>query len=171
MPLTKWGKKRELLKKAQEFLAECCIHLGLPPKSFSKSARRFIMIRAWRDEDALRRAVYGAALCASDGDIMAGHFGPSARRDLPEYLNTQVHEMAIDEIMREKIAQFYTKLGPHEVEGVYKAVMDQVERPLVEETLTLVKGNQLRAARILGINRNTLSKKIRVYNIASRGTQ
>lgn len=170
MALTRWGKKREALNKAEDYLVECCKHLGLKSKKFSKSAKRWIVMRRWNDDDqSLRRAVYGAAIAASDGEIAAGHFCPCSRRDLPEFLQVQVHELAIDEIMREKITQFYTKLGPHEVEGVYKAVMEQVEKPLVEETLSLVKGNQFRAARILGINRNTLSRKIKSHNIASRG--
>jgi two-component system, NtrC family, nitrogen regulation response regulator GlnG len=39
-------------------------------------------------------------------------------------------------------------------------VIERVERPLIELTLKKTKGNQIRAAQILGINRNTLRKKI-----------
>lgn len=171
MAITRWGRKREALTKAEEFLKECCQHLSLTPKVFSKSAKKWIITRRWDDLDnSLRRAVYGAALACSDGEITAGHFAPCVRRDHPEFLKTQVHELAIDEIVREKMTQFFTKVGRHEVEGVYKAVMDNVEKPLVEQALEHVKGNQLKAARILGINRNTLSRKIRSYNIVGRGS-
>ncbi len=170
MPITKWGKKRETLKKAEDYLRECCLHLGLEPKAFSKSARRYIITRRWKDDGrALRRAVYGAALNSSDGEVTAGHFAPYSRRDRHEFLDVQAHEMALDELMREKLTHFYTRLGNHDVEGVYKVVMDQVEKPLMEETLTHVRGNKLKAARILGINRNTLSRKIRTYNIMGPG--
>jgi two-component system nitrogen regulation response regulator GlnG len=39
-------------------------------------------------------------------------------------------------------------------------VIERVERPLIELTLKATRGNQIRAAQILGINRNTLRKKI-----------
>jgi two-component system nitrogen regulation response regulator GlnG len=44
--------------------------------------------------------------------------------------------------------------------GLYHRCMPLVERPLIETTLRAVGGNQIKAARILGINRNTLRKKI-----------
>ena len=169
MPFTKWGRNREVLGKAEEYLSECCDHLKLKPKTFSKTAKKWIVTRHWDDLDAtLRPTVYGAAIATSSDEISAGHFTPCARRDHPEFVKTQMHELAIDDIVREKMTQFFTKMGRHDVEGVYKAVIDKIERPLVEETLAHVRGNQLKAARILGINRNTLSRKIRSYNISTR---
>ena len=44
-------------------------------------------------------------------------------------------------------------------------VIAEVEKPLLEVVLKRTGGNQLRAARILGINRNTLRKKIRELDI------
>lgn len=170
MALTRWGKKRETLQVAEHYLNECCEHLGLSPKEFSKSARRFIVTRRWPDEEnILRQAVYGAAISSSNSEVTAGHFAPYSRRDRHEFVKVQTHELALDELMREKITHFYTKLGKHDVEGVYKTIMDQVERPLMQETLTHVGGNKLKAARILGINRNTLARKIRAHNLVSTG--
>ena len=44
--------------------------------------------------------------------------------------------------------------------GLYDRIVHEVERPLIVKTLNLVRGNQLKAAELLGINRNTLRKKI-----------
>jgi len=44
---------------------------------------------------------------------------------------------------------------------VYRDVVALVERPLIEHALRLTGGNQLRAARLLGLNRNTLRKRCR----------
>jgi two-component system nitrogen regulation response regulator GlnG len=44
--------------------------------------------------------------------------------------------------------------------GVYARLLPMIEKPLIEVTLEAVGGNQLRAAEVLGINRNTLRKKI-----------
>ncbi|NBX85675.1 MAG: hypothetical protein EBQ80_00290 [Proteobacteria bacterium] len=49
--------------------------------------------------------------------------------------------------------------------GMYIKVISQVEKPLIEHVLRYVRCNQVRAASILGINRNTLRKKIQSLNI------
>jgi two-component system nitrogen regulation response regulator GlnG len=49
--------------------------------------------------------------------------------------------------------------------GLYDRVMSEVEKVLIKKTLTHVDGVQIKASRILGINRNTLRKKIKDLNI------
>ena len=49
--------------------------------------------------------------------------------------------------------------------GLYQRVLKEVERPLITLTLQATRGNQIRAAEVLGLNRNTLRKKIRDLNI------
>jgi|GEM_PF-889385 len=54
----------------------------------------------------------------------------------------------------------------HEKEGkLYKFLLNVVEKPLIENVLRKTEGNQIKAAKILGINRNTLHTKIRKLNI------
>jgi len=49
--------------------------------------------------------------------------------------------------------------------GLYQRVLKEVERPLITLTLQATRGNQIRAAEVLGLNRNTLRKKIRDLDI------
>ncbi|MBI1175627.1 MAG: Fis family transcriptional regulator [Sideroxydans sp.] len=49
--------------------------------------------------------------------------------------------------------------------AVYDMVMNCVEKPLIETVLCHTGGNQTRAAELLGLNRNTLRKKIQAYGI------
>lgn len=49
--------------------------------------------------------------------------------------------------------------------GVYDRILAEIERPLIEQCLEVCKGNQIKAAELMGINRNTLRKKIRDLNI------
>ena len=49
--------------------------------------------------------------------------------------------------------------------GLYGRVLPLMEKPLIEMTLRATGGNQIRAASVLGINRNTLRKKIRALGI------
>ncbi len=51
---------------------------------------------------------------------------------------------------------------------LYRSVIRSIEKPLIEKTLESTKGNQLKAARILGINRNTIRSKIRKLDIDTR---
>ena len=51
---------------------------------------------------------------------------------------------------------------------LYKSILAQVEKPLLESILQRTRGNQLETARILGINRNTLRTKIRKLGIGAK---
>ena len=52
--------------------------------------------------------------------------------------------------------------------GLYERLLPHLERPLIEQTLQATSGNQIKAAEILGLNRNTLRKKIRLLGIATK---
>jgi two-component system nitrogen regulation response regulator GlnG len=49
--------------------------------------------------------------------------------------------------------------------GLYNRVLREIERPLIELSLAATRGNQIQAAKLLGLNRNTLRKKIRELDI------
>ena len=51
--------------------------------------------------------------------------------------------------------------------GLYERILREVERPLITLALGATGGNQSRTADLLGVNRNTLRKKIRQLNIAN----
>jgi two-component system nitrogen regulation response regulator GlnG len=50
--------------------------------------------------------------------------------------------------------------------GLYDRVLEDVERPLIQLTLAATRGNQVRAAEVLGLNRNTLRKKIQELGVS-----
>jgi two-component system nitrogen regulation response regulator GlnG len=49
--------------------------------------------------------------------------------------------------------------------GLYDRVLREIERPLLQLSLAATRGNQIRAAELLGLNRNTLRKKLRELDI------
>ncbi len=53
----------------------------------------------------------------------------------------------------------------HKDKELYRSVLESVERPLIEKVLERTYGNQIKAAKLLGINRNTLHSKIKKFNI------
>lgn len=48
---------------------------------------------------------------------------------------------------------------------IYRSIINETERILIEEALARTQGNQIGAAHLLGVNRNTLRLKIRKFNI------
>lgn len=67
--------------------------------------------------------------------------------------------------VRDAIRDYLSDMGTTEPELMHRRLLDEVEPPLIEETLSFTAGNQSRAARILGITRNTLREKMRRYGI------
>ena len=96
---------------------------------------------------------------------MTGNLPP--RADLP----TAVREPQIDfgtlsETVHHGLEAYFSDLDGAEPSDLYQLVIGEVERPLLESLMAQVRNNQSRAARILGINRATLRKKLQRYNMA-----
>ena len=79
----------------------------------------------------------------------------------PDYEN-----LSLEEIIQRKLNDYFNRTRGVDVENLYSLVIERVERPLIELTLKATRGNQIRAAQILGINRNTLRKKITNLHIS-----
>src|SRR5216683_2735879 len=60
---------------------------------------------------------------------------------------------------------FAAHRGTTPASGLYDRVLREIERPLIVATLGATRGNQIKAAHLLGLNRNTLRKKIRELDI------
>lgn len=60
---------------------------------------------------------------------------------------------------------YFTTLEEQDACNLHEMVVQQVEKPLIEYVLARVDGNQTKTASMLGINRNTLRKKILQYDI------
>jgi len=69
-------------------------------------------------------------------------------------------DLSLEAIVNIKLRSCFTNMEKMESGDVYSMVLEQVERPLIRFVLEKSRGNQVRAADILGINRNTLRKKI-----------
>ena len=69
------------------------------------------------------------------------------------------------EHVQKTIRRYLKDMGSTEPEHVYRTLLTEIEPPLIEEVLHYTGGNQSRAARILGMTRNTLRSKLRRYDI------
>tara|TARA_B100000768_G_C11012414_1_gene262591 strand:+ start:287 stop:523 length:237 start_codon:yes stop_codon:yes gene_type:complete len=61
--------------------------------------------------------------------------------------------------------KYFTDLSGENPNGVYDMVIESVEKPLLLYIMNLAEGNQSKAADILGLNRNTLRKKLKQHKI------
>jgi two-component system nitrogen regulation response regulator GlnG len=141
---------------------------GLPRKSISAKAIDLLRGQPWpgnvRELENLMRRL--AALCADDMiDEAMGEQELAARpssaaeteRDGAQTLST-----AVESHLRRYFALHGDQLPPN---GLYDRVLKEVELPLIALTLSATRGNQLKAADLLGLNRNTLRKRIRELDI------
>jgi Fis family transcriptional regulator len=60
---------------------------------------------------------------------------------------------------------YFNLLDGSDVTDVYRLVMSEVEAPLLESVLKYTRGNQTKAAEVLGLNRGTLRKKLKIYGL------
>jgi Fis family transcriptional regulator, factor for inversion stimulation protein len=60
---------------------------------------------------------------------------------------------------------YFDQLNGHRPDGLYRLVMEEVERPLLQMLMHRCDGNQTRAAQCLGLNRGTLRKKLKHYGL------
>lgn len=75
------------------------------------------------------------------------------------------HDNDMARTVRKAIDGYFKDLDGEKASGVYDMVINCVEKPLLESVLTRVRGNQTHAAQMLGLNRNTLRKKMKAHGI------
>ncbi len=68
----------------------------------------------------------------------------------------------VERYLASHFAEYGERLPPS---GLYERVLHEIERPLIAISLVAARGNQIRAAQLLGLNRNTLRKKIRELGV------
>jgi len=79
-----------------------------------------------------------------------------------------LEENEVAQYVRQAVNTYFTDLDGEEPScAVYDMVINCVEKPLIETVLHHARGNQTRAAELLGLNRNTLRKKIQTHKIKS----
>ncbi len=150
----------------EHFLAACHAQ-GLPLKSFDPAAIQALKAHRWPGnvrelENLVRRVVV-----LYSEDLIAG---PLVEEELKEAQRPAASEGPADDSLAAMVARHVERrlvasVRVDDVSGLYLEVLQEIERPLISEILSATRGNQLRAASILGLNRNTLRKKIRDLDI------
>ena len=139
-------------------------HDGLPSKIFTPGALRALKSWHWPGnvrelENLVKRMLVLYPESSIDANAVECEF-PNSQKDV------NVEEESLSESVDAHIRRYFEALkGGMPAPGLYSRVLREVEYPLITATLEVTRGNQVRAADILGLNRNTLRKKIRDLNI------
>ncbi|MGD2080220.1 MAG: sigma 54-interacting transcriptional regulator [Nitrospirota bacterium] len=149
-------RREDLLPLAEHFLKSECSSLGTGPKRFSKDAGKYVLEHDWPgNAGELKNAVRKACLL-SEGETAI------ERRHLA---SGGAAYCSVREFLDDKLKGYMRGLVKTGGSGLYDTVTAEVEKALIELALKETGGNQLKASKILGLNRNTLRSKIKLYKI------
>lgn len=73
----------------------------------------------------------------------------------------------LEEFLCEKLKRYIKDMTRLERSNLHETVMSEVEKALIKIVIDATEGNQLRAAKTLGISRNTLREKIKEYRLGN----
>jgi Fis family transcriptional regulator len=76
-----------------------------------------------------------------------------------------MRETELSACVRHALEEYFKDLDGQAPHAVYDMLIHCIEKPLLESVMHRAGGNQSKAAEILGLNRNTLRKKLKLHNI------
>ncbi|KPK11253.1 MAG: Fis family transcriptional regulator [Acidithiobacillales bacterium SG8_45] len=77
----------------------------------------------------------------------------------------EIDEGALAKCVKRSMERYFKDLNGHKAGDLYSMVIGEVEKPLLEVVMKHAASNQCRAAELLGINRNTLRKKLKLHKL------
>jgi len=83
----------------------------------------------------------------------------------PRDVVVQLRNQPLRDLTGDALRLYFRDLNGHKPNALYDLVLGEVEPPLFKAVLDYTRGNQSRAAEILGLNRATLRKKLRHYEL------
>jgi two-component system nitrogen regulation response regulator GlnG len=164
-------RKEDIPLLADYFLQKYCAVLSRPPRSFSREALEELAARPWKGnvrelENFVQRLAVLSAGKLLRRDEVARELGKAERAVDP---SSAPMEQLVEERIREFVRRLGTAIGAET--GLHDLFLRQMERPLIKVVLEATAGNQVKAAGILGINRNTLRKKISELSLAPKASR
>jgi two-component system, NtrC family, nitrogen regulation response regulator GlnG len=144
---------------------------GLPRKEISQDAVTALQTYRWPGNvRELENLIKRLMAMESDDTITAASVtrelasSPPAKQSNGQAIDFDKPAEFFENYLAEYFASFGSNLPPA---GLYERILAEIEPPLLRASLAATNGNQLRAADLLGINRNTLRTKLRGRNIKS----
>jgi DNA-binding NtrC family response regulator len=149
-------RREDIVPLTEYFVREAEEMFKGGPKTLTKSARKFLLSYGWPGNvGELKNTVKKAYLLSKGAEIDRDH------------LTFGEHSVygSVKEFLEDKLKRYIRQMKDINNTGLYHTVVSEVEKALLELVLKETEGNQIRAAKILGINRTTLRTKIKGYKI------
>ena len=149
---------------ASYFLSRSCTEMSVVPKRLTDDAVALLKAYSWPGnvrelENAIKRAV----ILSNDPLLTAQDFGGLIPAKELQQSGTQ--DTSLEDLVDLKLRSCMNGIEGLDKGDIHAMVLEQVERPLIRLVLEKCRWNQVKAADVLGINRNTLRKKISELNI------
>lgn len=149
------ARKQDIVPIANMLLQEISAFLNIPLKELSKDAKEAITEYSWPEN------FYQLKQCLTKSCLTSKHKKLSTKDLFGEFND----KFSIKNFLDSKIGNFLGDFCRIENSNLYDTIIQEVEKALFSLVLSETGNNQLKAAKILGINRNTLSKKLKNYNL------
>jgi len=157
-------RREDVPNLAKFFLAKFAEQNRREVKGFSHEAMRLLVEHDWPGNvRELQNYIERAVVLGEGPEVLASHLPPQLRGEAaPRPIRARAGDMAT--LCAELVRQGIVAAGPHS-DDLHGRVVGLVERELIQQVLTSCDGVQIKAAARLGINRNTLHKKIGEFKI------
>ncbi len=157
-------RRRDIPLLVEHFLVKYAAELG--ERGVAPEALDRLVGYGWPGNvRELENVIQRAMVLATSGVILPEHLpiGPVSAAA------SAAVDASLEEIVERKLLECVRGLREHTTANLYNLVVALVEKPLLRAVLRETGGNQVRAAQILGINRNTLRKKLTEHGIEPGG--
>ena len=153
-------RKKDIPYIVESILKDYSQQMKEKMRFLTPGAQKWIYSRKWWGNDSELKMVLWKALTYSDSSVLS----------LENLKSSEVKENVqdIETFLRTKLAAVIPALSNEDKSDFYEHTIKSVERPLIDLVLKESGGNRIKAARLLGMNRNTLSKKLHILGLASR---
>ena len=148
-------RKEDVPLLIKSFLREAVEKLETGEKELAKETKAFLEKYDWPGNVRELENVIKRACVLSTGTIIE-------KKDL---LIEEANSYSIKDFLEEKLKRYLKDMAKITNFNLYDTVLSEVEKALISIVLKETNGNQLKTARLLGINRNTLRTKIKEYKI------
>jgi DNA-binding NtrC family response regulator len=154
-------RKDEILPLVNLFIKKAGEQLHTEHKELSRETADYLLTYDWPDgEKELETAVKKACIL-SDSNVL----------QIEDFDLKQRQAKSIGKFVEEKLKGFMQNIKRFDKFNLYDMVIPEVERSIILMILKETKGNQIKAAKLLGINRNTLRTKIKKLKISIKNLQ
>jgi len=154
-------RRQDILSFAAQYIKLAAEQIGTEIKVLSSETEEYLATYDWPgDEKELETAIKKACILSEGPELEVEDFDLKHR---------QVR--SIGKFVESKLKGFMRNIKRFEAFNLYDMVIPEVEKSLIMMVLNETRGNQIRAASLLGINRNTLRSKIRKLGIKARDSK